>query len=332
MEQLEKMVSTKAFWSSRLQSVAFFAMALLAPLLLDAYYIDTFSTVLIYAIAGIGLTLLSGVAGQVSLAHAAFVGIGAYLHVYLLRQGLPLPLAMVTATLVTAFVGFLFAFPVLRMPMHSLAVCTLAFASIVEHVFVSWESFTNGVQGALTPKAPFLGFDIAQGSNLYFVCVVVLAVCVWLARNIIHSATGRAWMTLRESEPAARALGINVTYYKTLAFALSSGFAGVAGALFAHRVSYLSPDVFTVAMSIEMFLMIVVGGLGSVRGAIVGAFLVGLLPAGIAVLRDYLPQGIGNLPGLEPGIFGIILVFVILFEPEGIEGRLRSLARKGTAS
>jgi len=144
---------------------------------------------------------------------------------------------------------------------------------------------------------------------------------LWLAINILRSPVGRAMVAIRDSEISAQSMGINLALYKTISFAISSGITGLAGALFAHYVRFLAPDSFDILLSIQFVTIIFVGGLGSLHGAIFGAMFVRLLPQLIAIVRDDLPFGIGRLPGLEPSLFGLILVLVILFEPSGMNGR-----------
>jgi branched-chain amino acid transport system permease protein len=146
--------------------------------------------------------------------------------------------------------------------------------------------------------------------------LVVLA-----AINLTRSPTGRAMVAIRDSEISAQSLGVNLVRYKTVAFALSAGITGLAGALLGHKMRYISPDAFNILLSIQLLLMVVVGGLGSIHGAILGAIFVGGLPQAIALMRDYLPTAIARTPGLEPGLFGIVMVSVVLFEPLGIYGR-----------
>lgn len=301
---------------------ALLAIALLAaPFFLSDFYLGELSLVFIYAIAGIGLMLLTGYTGLVSLGHAAFLAIGAYTHAYLLSQGWPFLLSATTATLFTALVGGIVGIPALRMTGIYLAVATLAFAIIVEQVLVHWESVTGGFRG-MAVELPAIGsLELDSSFNFYFLCISVLVVSLWLALNLLRSPTGRAMTAIRDSEISAQSMGIHLAYTKTVAFAISAGFTGLAGSLLAHKIGYLAPDSFTLLTSIQLLLMVVVGGLGSLHGVIYGAIFIGFLPQIIAVLRDTLPSGIAQIPGLEPGIFGLILVFVLIYEPLGIYGR-----------
>lgn len=143
---------------------------------------------------------------------------------------------------------------------------------------------------------------------------------MWVAANILRTPFGRALVAIRDSEVSARSMGINVAVYKTIAFAVAAAMAGLAGALFAQYVNFLAPDSFDVLLSVQFLTIVFVGGIGSLQGVIYGALFVRLLPQGIALIRDDLPGNIGHLPGLEPSLFGLILVFTILFQPAGIYG------------
>lgn len=301
------------------------ALVASGPLWLDRFLLGEFALVFIYAIAGLGLMILVGYTGLVSLGHAAFLAIGAYTHAYLLNLGVPFPIAMLSAALFSALIGGLVGIPALRMTGIYLAVATLAFAVIVEQVLVHWESVTGGFRGMMVPKGEFLGVGLTSPVAFYFLCFGLLIGSMILVLNLLRSPTGRAMTAVRDSETSAESMGIHLAYTKTLAFALSAGFTGLAGALFAHRLNYLAPDAFTIITSIQLLLMVVVGGIGSLHGVIFGAIFIGLLPQGIAILRDTVPPAVSQIPGLEPAIFGLILILFLIYEPEGINGRWRKI-------
>ncbi|MEM9623102.1 MAG: branched-chain amino acid ABC transporter permease [Pseudomonadota bacterium] len=295
------------------------------PLWLDRFLMGEFSLVFIYAIAGLGLMLLVGYTGLVSLGHAAFLAIGAYTHAYLLNLGVPLPVAMLSAALFSAMIGGLVGIPALRMTGIYLAVATLAFAVIVEQVLVNWESVTGGFRGMAVPRPELFGVQLGSPMAFYFLCLGLLFVSLLLVMNILRSPAGRAMTAVRDSETSAESMGVHLARTKTMAFALSAAFTGLAGALFAHRLTYLAPDAFTLITSIQLLLMVVVGGLGSLHGVIFGAIFIGLLPQGIAILRDTVPASVAQIPGLEPAIFGLILILFLIYEPQGIYGRWRKV-------
>jgi len=313
------------------------------PFVIDEYYVGETSWVFIYALCGLSLMVLVGYTGLVSLGHAAFLGIGAYAHAYFLQQGLPWIAAMMLAVLITTAAGFVVGLPALRMTGIYLAIATLAFAVIIQEVFTRWESVTHGFAGMPVDKPVIFGVTFDDDRSFYYLCLFFLVVALWLTRNLLRSPTGRAWIAIRDSEIAAQSMGVNLAIYKSIAFAYSAGLMGLAGALFAHKIAYLAPDIFTILLSIQFLLLVIVGGLGSLHGAVFGAIFVALLPPLIAILRDSIPDSlasfatasgitpIGSLgaaigaflakPGVEAGIFGLILVLVILLEPLGMYGR-----------
>lgn len=298
---------------------------LLAPLMLDTFYLGELALVYIYAIAGIGLMLLVGYTGLVSLGHAAFLAIGAYANAALLIRGWPLPLSLLAAALISASVGAMVGRPTLRMTGIYLAIATLAFAHIVEQVLAHWESLTGGFKGLLVPDAMLGSLDLSRGAPFYYLCLFLVLVSLLAALNLLRSPTGRAMAAIRDSEISAQSMGIDLARTKTIAFAVSAGFTGLAGALFAHKLGYLAPDAFTMLTSIQLLLMVVVGGLGSMQGVFFGAVFIVLLPQLIAIMRDSLPPAVAYLPGLEPGLFGLILVVFLIFEPDGMVGRWKKI-------
>jgi branched-chain amino acid transport system permease protein len=287
----------------------------------EDYFIGEITWVFIYGICGLSLMVLVGFTGLVSLGHAAFLGIGAYAHAYFIRHGVPFLGAMILAILITTVAGILVGLPALRMTGIYLAIATLAFAIIIQEVFSRWESVTHGFAGMPVEKAEIFGIPFDDDTAFYYLCLFFLVLTLWITKNLLRSPTGRAWIAIRDSEIAAQSMGVHLALYKTMAFAYSAALMGLAGALFAHKIAYLAPDIFTVILSIQLLLLVIVGGLGSLHGAIFGAIFVALLPPTIAILRDYLPDAVARQPGLEAGIFGLILVLVILFEPLGIFGR-----------
>ena len=320
---------------------------LVLPFLVPSYLVDI-SLVFIYGLCGLSLMVLAGYTGLVSLGHAAFLGIGAYAHVYFSQDlGVPWVLSVALAAMITAGAGVLVGLPALRMTGVYLTIATLAFALIIQEVLSHWEVVTGGLKGKAVAKAVIFGFSFGGGAAFYFLCLAFLAGGLWLTQNLLSAPTGRAWVAIRDSEIAAQSMGVNLAAYKTIAFAYSAGLMGVAGALFAHKIGYLAPDIFTVLLSIQFLLMVVVGGLGSLHGALYGAVFVALLPVLISEARDSVPGFFGQAasvfgahagsavaaavdrfvkqPALEPGVFGLILVFVILFEPLGIYGRWMKL-------
>ncbi|HET9926630.1 MAG TPA: branched-chain amino acid ABC transporter permease [Methylomirabilota bacterium] len=323
------------------------AAVILLPLAVPSYLVDI-SLVFIYGLCGLSLMVLAGYTGLVSLGHAAFLGIGAYAHVFFLQDlGLPWVVSVAMAAGLSAAAGVLVGLPALRMTGVYLTIATLAFALIIQEVFTRWEHVTHGLKGRPVDKPVIFGVSFASDWAFYFLCLAVLIGGLWLTANVLRAPTGRAWVAIRDSEIAAQSMGVHLARYKTMAFAYSAGLMGAAGALFAHKIGFLAPDIFSVLLSIQFLLMVVVGGLGSLHGALYGAVFVAMLPVLISEARDRVPAWAGHLvaglgkdagaaaylavdrfvkqPGLEPGIFGLILVLFILFEPLGIYGRWRKV-------
>jgi len=300
-------------------------LLLAAPLVLKDYYLAELGLLLVYAIAGVGLMILTGHTGQVSFGHAAFLGIGAYTHSILLAQGVPFLLAVPITVLFTGLIGMALGRSASRMHGFYLAVATLAFAILAETVFGSWASVTGGHAGFAVPGLELFGISLKQAWQQYYLDLVFALIAIWGASNLFRTPIGRSFLAVRDSELSARSLGVNVEWVKVQSFGISAGITGLAGALLAHHLTYLAPDVFGVLESLKLLLMIVVGGLGSVLGAIFGAIFISVLPIAISFLRDVLPPSVGQLAGLEPLLFGLIIVIFIVFEPEGIAGRWHKL-------
>ena len=293
----------------------------LAPLGVSSFLLGELSLVFIWGIAGLGLMLLVGYTGLVSLGHAAFLAVGAYAHARLVHAGVPLPLALLGATLLSAGVGALVGLSALRMTGVYLAIATLAVAVVVEQILARWGVVTGGLRGLPVPKPVLLGFNVGGAVPFYYLCLIVLLLSMLGVLNLLRSSTGRSFIAVRDSEISAQAMGVNIYATKTTAFSLSAALTGLAGGLFAHKIGYLFPDSFNITTSIMLLMMVVVGGLGSMQGVVFGAIFVGMLPQGLAILRDFLPQAWTVRLSLEPFLFGTILVLFLIFEPLGIHGR-----------
>jgi branched-chain amino acid transport system permease protein len=304
------------FWYS-----ALIAALLLAPWALPEYWLAQLTFVLIYAIAGLGLMLLAGFTGLFSLGHAAFLGVGAYTEAVLTNAGVPFPIAMVGAAGLSAAVGWIVGLPALRVRGIYLGMATLAFGFIVEEGLARWDSVTGGNSGLQVKPPSISGWALSSATEFYALCLLITILATLAILNLLRSPTGRAFVAIRDSEVSAQSMGIHLARYKTLSFALSAALAGVAGALYAHKLQFISPDQFSILQSIDLLLMIVIGGLGSVHGAFLGATFLIAMPQAIAILKDYLPASIGQAPGLQSVIYGAVLVSFVLFEPMGLYGR-----------
>ncbi|MBT9505280.1 branched-chain amino acid ABC transporter permease [Rhodoferax sp.] len=304
------------FWYSLLM------LALVAaPWMVEEYWLAQLTFVLIYAIAGLGLMLLAGFTGLFSLGHAAFLGVGAYSQAVLTNAGMPFPIALICAAGLSAAVGLVVGLPALRVKGIYLGMATLSFGFIVEEVLARWESVTGGNAGIHIKKPDFFGWTLNSGEEFYFLCLIITVLATLGILNLLRAPTGRAFVAIRDSEISAQSMGIHLARYKTLSFALSAALAGIAGALYAHKLQFISPDQFNILQSIDLLLMIVIGGLGSVHGAFLGAIFLITMPQAIAIFKDYLPATIGQAPGLQGVVYGAVLVAFVLFEPLGLYGR-----------
>ncbi len=304
------------FWYSLLM------LALLAaPWVIAEYWLAQLTFVLIFSIAGLGLMLLAGFTGQFSIGHAAFLGVGAYSHAVMTNMGLPFPLALAIAAGLSTAVGIVVALPALRVKGIYLGIATLAFGFIVEEVFARWDSVTGGSKGMHVKAPDIFGWKLDSGEEFYYLCLLLTVLCTLAILNLLRSSTGRAFVAIRDSEVSAQSMGVHLARYKTTSFALSAAMTGIAGALYAHNLKFISPEQFGLLQSIELLLLIVVGGLGSVHGAFLGAIFIISVPQLIALSKDQLPAAIGGAPGLQGVVFGVILIAFVLFEPMGIYGR-----------
>jgi branched-chain amino acid transport system permease protein len=300
------------------------ALALLmvaAPWIFPEYWLAQLTFVLIYAIVGLGLMLLAGFTGLFSLGHAAFLGVGAYTQAALTGHGWPFPVALACAAALSAAVGVVVGLPALRVKGIYLGIATLSFGFIVEEVFARWESVTGGNAGIRLEAPSMFGWSLNSGAGFYFLCLVIAVAATLAILNLLRSPTGRAFVAIRDSEISAQSMGIHLARYKTLSFALSAALAGIGGALYAHKLQFISPDQFNILPSIDLLLMVVIGGLGSVHGAFLGAIFLISMPQLISLTKDHLPDAIGQAPGLQSVVYGAVLVAFVLFEPMGLYGR-----------
>jgi branched-chain amino acid transport system permease protein len=294
---------------------------LVMPWVLPPFYLGELTYLFILAIASLGLMVLVGFTGLISLGHAAFLAIGAYAHAWAMTQGLPFVPSIVLASALAGLVGLAIGLPVIRVSGLYLAMVTLAFSIVIEHVIGGWTSVTGGYSGLPVPPPVVLALDLGAHVPFYFLCLTILAAVLLGLHNLLSERIGRALIAVRDSEAAASSLGIWTSGYKVLAFVISAFVSGLAGALMAHKVQYLTPEGFGLALSLELMLMVVIGGLGSLRGAVLGAILIGLLPTAISKLKPLLPTAFSAQFGLESFLFGLILALFVLFEPGGLNGR-----------
>jgi len=325
---------------------ALFVVLIAAPYVLSSYIMSQLVFVCIYAIVGVALLILTGFTGQASLGHAAFLAIGAYTSAYLQQFDVPFPVYFLAAGLLTGAIGAVVGFPALRLQGIYLVIATISFAFIVEEILARWESVTHGNEGMRVKTIQWLGVTVPRDSpSFYFLCLAVLVLTIVGALNLLRSPTGRAFIAIRDSETAARSMGINVALYKVKSFAISAAITGLAGCLFAHKLSFISPEMFTLSLSIEFIIVILIGGTFSLHGAVLGAIFIVMIDPFLTYLKDDVPGMIGNLAatlgfgseraghiqdsvaaiasanGLKGAIYGVIIVLFVLFEPLGLYGR-----------
>jgi branched-chain amino acid transport system permease protein len=318
----------------------------LAPFVLGSYLISQFVFVFIYAIVGVGLMILTGFTGQASLGHAAFLAIGAYTTAYLQQYGVPFPVYFLAAGAMTGMIGALVGFPALRLQGIYLVIATISFAFIVEEILARWESVTHGNEGMRVKIIQLLGTSVPRDSPaFYFLCLGVLILTIIGALNLLRSPTGRAFVAIRDSETAAKSMGVNVSLYKVKSFAISAAVTGFAGCLFAHKLSFISPEMFTLQLSIEFIMVIIIGGAFSLHGAVLGAIFIVMVDPFLTFLKDDIPGVVAGVAatlgagteraahikdgvaafasanGLKGAIYGLIIILFIQFEPFGLYGR-----------
>lgn len=279
------------------------------PIVGNPYYVGIFVFLGIYTLVTIGLSLLMGYAGQISLGHAAFFGLGAYTSGFLSTRFQLSPwFGMLAAVLLTGGVAYLIGAPALRLKGHYLAMATLAFGEIIYIVFNQWIEVTGGPSGfGQIPRFSFGKFSLdSDFAYYYFVWGITLSALI-LSLNLIHSRVGRALRSIHGSEMAAQTMGVNTARYKLQVFMLSAIFAGVAGSLYAHFVTFISPSSFTVMFSIVLVTMVAVGGMANIWGAVMGTALLTVLPEYLRVFKDY-----------DILIYGSVLLLIMIFLPEGL--------------
>src|SRR5690625_1686738 len=285
--------------NAKIRMTALVAVVLLLPLFASNYIIGLLTLCAIAAIGSIGLNILTGITGQISIGVGAFLGVGGYTAAILTSTvGLSFWVALPAAGIVTAVVGGLFGIPSLRLKGLYLAIATLAAQVVILFIINRWSSLTGGTSG-LSLSRPTIGdFSFTTNTSYYYLTIIILILTVIYATNLIRTRTGRAFLAVRDRDMAAQIMGINLFRYKVLAFAISSFFIGIAGALLAHYTMIVSPELYSTHVSIEYLAMILVGGLGSVFGSILGAVFITLLPVVLDSLTDiantYLP-GFNNL-------------------------------------
>jgi len=303
-------VTMRALLQHRLACVAVMAaVVLLLPLVFpSAYYYRVAALVFVFALAAVGLNLLMGLAGQVSLGHAGFMGIGAYaVAVGPTHLGVPSWLSFALGGALAALVAYLVGRPILRLKGHYLAVATLGFGLLLAIVFTNEARLTGGPDGMAVPRLLFFGAPVRGAETWYWITAAGFLMGAALASNLIDSPSGRALAAIHDSEVAARVLGVDAAKKKLMVFVISAVYASTAGSLFALLNGHITPDVSGFLRSIELVAMVVLGGMGSVVGSLVGAALLVVLPQTLTALHDY-----------EHMVLGLVIMAVMIFMRAGI--------------
>lgn len=309
---------------------------LLFPLLASDYQVTMATTIGIAAIGAIGLNLLTGVTGLISLGQGGFLAAGCYTTALLSADyGWPNELALLAGGLVPAALSLAIGIPSLRLKGLYIAITTLAFSFIVTHFLLYAEDITHGPYGVRMENLGFLGLNLNETRQLYLVVLGVTVLTTLAALNILRTRVGRAWSAIRDHDVAARVMGINLTLYKLYAFVTSSFFVGIAGGLMAFQFRFINVDIFGLLISIEALAMIIVGGLGSVAGAILGAAFITLLPEAMRFVIELMPESFTSLLSvyvyqLRGVLTGLAIIVMLRIQPHGLIGLWRDARRYWT--
>jgi branched-chain amino acid transport system permease protein len=312
--------------------VVFMVFLAFFPFLFKNYYVYVANYMAINVIVVIGLNLLVGYTGQISLGHAGFFALGAYGTIVLMAKlHLPFLVALPAAALISALFGFLLGLPALRLEGPYLAIATLGFGLTITQVIGRIEFF-GGRQGLNAPELVIGSWHLSTDREFYYLLITITVILTLFARNLVKTRVGRAFVAIRDADIAAETMGVNLVIYKTLSFAVSAFYAGIAGGLYAFVLRFIEPEIFTLLMSIMFLAMVVVGGLGSIMGSIAGACLLSWLDLRLRNILSipYLGQwlealsksyfSITGISNIQYIAFGLILILIMVFEPLGIFG------------
>jgi branched-chain amino acid transport system permease protein len=318
-------VRTKTQWALL---VGIFVFILTLPAYMSNYWLGIFNIVGITLIAALGLNIMVGYCGQLSIGHAGFIAVGAYTSAILTnRFEMPFIVGLIAAGLVSGFVGLIFGLPSVRVKGFYLAITTIAAQFIIIWVINHW-SITGGFNGISVPYASLAGFTFASRTSQFYLVIVITILGVLVAKNFARTRVGRAFIAIRDNDLAAEVMGVNLLYYKLLAFFIGCFFAGIAGSLMAHTTYTLNAEQFSFTDSILYIGMIIVGGLGTTLGPILGVVLIVLLqkvllPVYLVPLleKTFTSFPAGFASGVAPMVFGLVLVLFLVLEPRGLAHR-----------
>ena len=313
----------------------FFAVAgvlllLLSPLYLDSYLLSLLIYIGFYAIAALGLNILVGFTGQISVGHAVFFGFGAFASAWLNNNFvIPVFFSIPLAAILTAFIGILFGIPAARVKGLYLAIATLAAQFIMEDFFSRAAWFTGGVDGASAEPLKIFGIFFDSDEKYFYIVLFWVIISFILATNLMRTKDGRAFLAVRDHYLSAEMMGINLTKYRILSFGISSFFAGLGGALYGHYLNFVSIEEFNIQLSISFLAMIIIGGLGSIRGSMMGAAFMVFLPE----IMDWLTRSLSGtnidnilslsdaIPFIKEASIGLVIILFLIFEPNGLAYR-----------
>lgn len=299
------------------------ALLVAVPFIATNYWVGLLTLCVIASIGAIGLNILVGYTGQISIGVGAFLGVGGYTAAIITTSlGLNFWIALPAAGVATAVIGGLFGIPSLRLKGLYLAIATLAAQVIILFVISRWDSLTGGTAGMVLSRPSIGSFVFSSNTSYYYLSMAFLMLTVLYTSNLFRSRTGRAFLAVRDRDIAAQIMGINLFKYKVMAFAISSFFVGVSGALMAHYTMIVSPELYSFHVSIEYLAMILIGGLGSIIGSIFGAVFITLLPVGLTFIIDIaagaMPELYQLFSAFKEFAFGGIIILFLIFEPGGL--------------
>ena len=324
--QLVALSDSRVVWSF---TAVLALVALAAPFLIGSYPLTLTVTTLIAIIGAVGLNMLTGTTGLISLGQAGFLAVGAYTNAILMMDyGWPVWASLPAGGVVAALISILVGVPSLRLKGLYLAITTLAFAFIINHVILYAEWLTHGPNGIFVSGGKLFGYDIQKGPPLYYFTLGIAALVIFGALNIQRSRIGRAWMAIRDHDIAARVMGVDLVRYKLLAFMVSSFIVGIAGGLISLQIRFVNIDVFALILSIEALAIVILGGLGSISGAILGAIFLTLLPEVIRLFfglfadpnSSFYTTYVYEIRGVT---YGVVIILFLRLKPEGLIGLWR---------
>lgn len=321
------------FFFDRLAIALVAGLVVALPWVVPRYWLHLANLTGIAVVGALGLNLLMGYTGQISLGHAAFLAVGAYSAAILLKYFpfIPFPLVILAAGLVASIVGIAAAVPAFRLKGMYLALSTLALHQVVLFVILKAKSITNGAIGLHVPPPSLIWFRLDTPREFYWLILAVTVVGLICAKNLLRTKTGRAFTAIRDWDLAAEAVGVCLWKFKTLSFMVSSFYAGMAGALYAYYIGFINPEDFTLLVSVSYIAMVIVGGMGALAGSVLGAVFITFLPES----ANFLSHSLGGIipaissaavrPYLEMLIFGLVIVLFLIFEPDGLFGRWKTV-------